>query len=100
MNAGAEFDLPYFTNSEVKNSNAKTTTTTTRWHGDDASVTLSSGFEFKPVKNLSFDCSWNILADLFDDTLSTQLTEGNSNFWNTVNNLLVHNITVQISYKF
>lgn len=100
LNAGAEFDLPYFTNSEVKNSNAKTTTTTTRWHGDNASVTLSSGFEFKPVKNLSFDCRWNILADLFDNTLSTQLTEGDNNFWNTVNNLLVHNITVQISYKF
>ena len=50
------------------------------------------------MKNLIFDCNWAILANIFGNNMTSNYK--GADIWGTVNNIIVHNITVQISYKF
>lgn len=94
LNAGIKFAVPKFT--YVKDENTSTAT----WDGNDASLGFNSGFAIKPTKNICIDCSYEILAHIFGNNTDTNLTEGNYNFWNTVNKVLVHNIGFEVSVKF
>ena len=85
------------------------TTATSTWDGIDASVSFKSGFQFNPVKNLSFDCDWGILIGVLGSDLTTDFNEGdgtdatpvnNDIFWQNVNKAFVHNISFIVSYKF
>lgn len=103
LNAGVELALPVFTIKNVDESKIKKETTTYTWNGDDGYVGFHSGFQFVPVKNLIFDCNWAILANVFTEPFSnTNMTSNikGANIWESLNNLIVHEITVQISYKF
>lgn len=93
LNAGIKFAVPKFTykKSEV--------TSTSTWDGNDAQLGFNSGFAIKPTKNICIDCSYEILADIFGDDTNTDLSTYN-NFWQTVNQVLVHNIGFEVSVKF
>ena len=97
FNGGVKFTVPYF--SYAKPYNGAEKQSRVYWSGTDGSITYTSGLCIKPTSNLTIDCSWNLLQDLFTNTTS-QLNDGASNFWYTVNQVLVHNITFEISYKF
>ena len=61
---------------------------------------LASGFTYNLSKNLTFDATWNIVGDLFNSTLNSKLPEGNdTNIMNTLNQVLVHNVSLGISFK-
>ena len=99
LNAGVGFAVPSFSYS--KNKANDVTTETSAWNGEDASLSFNSGFAVKPTKNIAIDCSYEVLADLFGEGTSTNLTEGdNTNFWNNVNAVLVHNIGFEVTVKF
>ena len=97
LNAGVGFDIPAYKYS--KETGDKYTSTTHSWKGDDAKISFTSGFEVKPVKNISFDCSYEALADLFGNDTSAELNN-NTNFWNSVNKVLVHNIGFEVTVNF
>lgn len=97
FNAGVGFAVPYMTfEKSVTETQTKKVTT---FYGNDGSISYTSGLTIEPVKNLVIDCSWNILGDLFVNNRDT-LTTGSTNFWYTVNNVLIHRIYFQVSYKF
>ena len=98
LNAGVELALPVFSIENVDNSNTKIETTTYTWNGNDGYVGFTSGFQFVPAKNLIFDCNWAILASVFGTDMSSDLVS--NNIWETINQILIHNITIQVSYKF
>ena len=96
FNGGVKFAVPAFSYTKPYGGTEKQSRA--YWNGLDGSLTYTSGICIKPISNLTIDCSWNLLQSLFTNTTS-QLNE-NTNFWNTVNQVLVHNITFEISYKF
>ncbi len=98
LNAGVNFAVPAFTYS--KTSVSGYSSGTAAWNGTDGSLSFNSGFAIKPTKNICIDCSYEILAHIFGNNTETGLTEGNYNFWNTVNKVLVHNIGFEVSAKF
>ena len=99
LNAGVGFDIPSYDYSETKGD--KVTETTHTWYGDDAELSFTSGFSVQPVNNISFDCSYEVLADLFGNNTSANFATGTeTNFWNNVNKVLVHNIGFEVSVKF
>ena len=103
LNAGVSFALPSYTYSKTttKADSGNTSTSTSTWDGDDGKLTFSSGFAIKPTKNICIDCSYEIIRDLFVDDTSTNFSTGNAtNFWNSVNQVLVHNIGFEVSVKF
>ena len=64
--------------------------TITKWDGEDARVSFTTGFQFNPIKNLSFDCNWNILDAVFGNNLTSTFTEGDTEtdvFWKNLNKL-------------
>ncbi len=98
LNAGVGFAIPAFKyNKRTVDGDSNSTY---NWNGSDASLNFTSGFNFVPTKNISVDCSWQILNNLFGTDTTTDVTEGNYNFWNTVNNVLVHKFTFAVSVKF
>lgn len=106
FNAGVEFRIPDYSLEFASNSSTDTKKTTSSWNGSDAYVSFSSGFQFNPVKNLCFDCTFGILPAIFisDDSggdLTTDLDDtGNTDFWKNVGQVIVHNISLKVSYKF
>ena len=97
LNAGLGFAIPAFT-YEKKTVNSKSNSEA-NWNGNDASLDFKSGFNFVPTKNISVDCSWQILNHLFGTDTKSALNE-TTDFWYTVNKVLVHNITFAVSVKF
>ena len=97
FNGGVKFAVPGFSYTKPYNNTEKQSRA--YWNGTDGALTYTSGLTVTPVKNLTIDCSWNMLQNLFNNT-SSNLSEGNTNFWNTVNKVLVHNVTFEVSYKF
>lgn len=101
LNAGIDVAVPDYSLVFETDSATDTKTVTSSWNGSDASLTFSSGFQINPVKNLSFDCSWNILGYIMDSSLVTDFYEGAGyNFWQNFNYAFIHNISFQVSYKF
>ena len=97
LNAGLGFAIPAFTYE--KNTINSKSNSEANWDGNDASLDFKSGFNFVPTKNISVDCSWQILSHLFGTDTKSDLNE-NTDFWYTVNKVLVHNITFAVSVKF
>lgn len=98
FNTGVTFTVPSFT--YTKTTTETSTTKESEFIGNDGSVVYYSGLTFEPVKDLLIDCSWNIASDLFYQN-EDKLNPGNgTNFWATVNQVLIHRITFAVSYKF
>lgn len=110
FNMGIEFATPSLTwdtdiiktRTDVTSKDVDATSTTTIYTYDDytAGVNFGSGFTVQLAKTVTFDCYWNILSNLFGTNFRSDLTEGSTNFWNTVNKIFVHNIGFSISAKF
>ena len=101
LNAGIDVAVPDYSLVFETDTATDTKTVTSSWNGSDASLTFSTGFQINPVKNLSFDCSWNILGAILSDSLITDFYEGSTyNFWQNFNYAFIHNISFQVSYKF
>lgn len=99
LNAGVSFAIPKYEYSKVTGDGY--TSTTNNWDGEDASLSFSSGFAINPTQNISLDCSYEIIKDLFGTSTKTNFNEGTgNNFWNNVNHALVHNIGFEVSVKF
>lgn len=107
FNAGVGFTVPSYTNRKTDTDGK--VDTTSEWNGADCNLTWSSGFNWVPTKNVSVDCSYQILDNLIGGSgnntrsadMETDFTEGYSkNFWETVNKALVHNIGFSVSVKF
>lgn len=62
-------------------------------------MNFNSGFTYNLSKNLTFDATWNIVGDLFTNTLNSSLTTGNTNIMNNLNKILVHNVSLGITFK-
>ena len=63
-------------------------------------MNFASGFTYNLSKNLTFDATWNIVSDLFNPDLSSNLTGGDDkNIMNTLNKVLVHNVSLGITFK-
>lgn len=110
FNMGIEFATPSLTwetvttktRTDVTSKDVDATSTTTEYNYNDyvAGVNFGSGFTVQLAKTVTFDCYWNILSNLFGTDFESDLTEGSTNFWNTVNKIFVHNIGFSISAKF
>lgn len=110
FNMGIEFATPSLTwatvtrktRTDVTSKGIDATSTTTVYNYNDytAGVNFGSGFTVQLAKTVTFDCYWNILSNLFGTNFRSDLTEGSTNFWNTVNKIFVHNIGFSISAKF
>ncbi len=110
FNMGINFSTPSLTwdtvttktraDSSSKDVDTKSTTTVYNYNDYTAGVQFGSGFTVLLGKNVTFDCYWNILSNLFGTDFRSDLNEGNVNFWNTVNKIFVHNIGFSISAKF
>ena len=110
FNMGINFATPSLTWATVtrktrtdvtsKSVDTKSTTTTYTYDNYTAGVNFGSGFTVQLAKTVTFDCYWNILSNLFGTDFRSDLTEGSTNFWNTVNKIFVHNIGFSISAKF
>ncbi len=110
FNMGIEFATPSLTwetvttktRTDVTSKDVDATSTSTVYNYNDyiAGVNFGSGFTVQLAKTVTFDCYWNILSNLFGTNFRSDLTEGNTNFWNTVNKIFVHNIGFSISAKF
>ena len=103
------FDVPSY--SDTKTDTDGKVIETAGWNGNDCDLTWSSGFNWVPTKNISVDCTYQILRNLIDDrgndvnndadNMTTDLSEGNgTSIWNTLNQVLVHNIGFSVSVKF
>ena len=99
LNAGIKFAVPNFSYTKNTSKSGDSSTGTGSWSGTEPNLEFSSGIAIKPTKNICIDCSYEILADILDNT-ETSLNEGNNNFWNTVNKILIHNIGFEVSVKF
>ena len=110
FNMGINFATPSLTwytvttktRTDVTSKDVNATSTTTVYNYNDyvAGVNFGSGFTVQLAKTVTFDCYWNILSNLFGTDFRSDLTEGSTNFWNTVNKIFVHNIGFSISAKF
>ncbi|MCR5605555.1 MAG: hypothetical protein K6F69_01890 [Treponema sp.] len=100
FNAGIAFIVPWF--NLVHTERIDYSSTKTAWDGSDGSVIFTTGFQINPIKNLSFDCNWNILDAVFGNNFTSTFTEGDTEtdvFWKNMNKLFVHNISLQVSFK-
>lgn len=110
FNMGINFNTPSLswntdiiktrTDATSKDVDATSTTTVYNYNDYTAGVNFGSGFTVQLAKTVTFDCYWNILSNLFGTDFRSDLTEGSTNFWNTVNKIFVHNIGFSISAKF
>ena len=110
FNMGINFNTPTLswktdttktrTDATSKDVDATSTTTVYNYNAYSAGVNFGSGFTVQLAKTVTFDCYWNILSNLFGTDFRSDLTEGSTNFWNTVNKIFVHNIGFSISAKF
>lgn len=110
FNMGINFNTPSMTwdtdiiktRTDATSKDVDATSTSTTYTYDDytAGVNFGSGFTVQLAKTVTFDCYWNILSNLFGTNFRSDLTEGSTNFWNTVNKIFVHNIGFSISAKF
>ena len=110
FNMGIEFATPSLTwetvttktRTDVTSKDVDATSTSTVYNYNDyiAGVNFGSGFTVQLAKTVTFDCYWDILYNLFGTNFRSDLTEGSTNFWNTVNKIFVHNIGFSISAKF
>lgn len=99
LNAGASFELGSLSITTAKGSGVDETYT--EFTDTNKPVTFSSGFAWKPVGGkVVVDCSYAILADLFGNNLTTNLSTGTTSIWNNLNRILVHNVTIGLSGKF
>lgn len=109
LNAGLKFAVPSY--SDEKTDTDGKVIETAGWSGTDCNLTWTSGFNWVPTKNISVDCTYQILRNLIDnrgadgnnsyDNMETDLSEGNgTSIWNTLNQVLVHNIGFSVSVKF
>lgn len=107
LNFGASFTVPRmnvnFTKAETVTAKGDvmntTESTTFNFYTADGKLSFGSGITAKPLSFLTLDCTYDVVADIFGDDFTSDLTEGNNNFWNTVNKVLVHNVTIQASVK-
>ncbi|MGI5062178.1 hypothetical protein E4N95_01565 [Treponema denticola] len=108
LNFGLGFNVPSvnwaFEKTETRDASGNVTNTakgnTLTFNTNDGKFSADSGFTWLITENVIFDANWNIINNLMD-TFSTNLSEGaGTNFWNTVNQLVVHNIKFALSVKF
>lgn len=109
LNFGLGFNVPsnnwVFNKTETRDAGNGNVTKTDKdntftFTTNDGKFTASSGFTWLITENVTFDANWDIVDHLLK-TFSTDLTEGDgTNFWNTVNKLVVHNIKFALSVKF
>ncbi|UTC83313.1 TDE2508 family outer membrane beta-barrel protein [Treponema denticola] len=108
LNFGLGFNVPSvdwnFTKTETRDASGNVTQTdngnTFTFNTADGKFSADSGFTWLITENVIFDANWNIVNNLLN-TFSTNLSEGDgTNFWNTVNKLVVHNIKFALSVKF
>ena len=108
LNFGLGFNVPSvnwaFEKTETRDASGNVTNTAKgnilTFNTNDGKFSADSGFTWLITENVIFDANWNIINNLMD-TFSTNLTEGaGTNFWNTVNQLVVHNIKFALSVKF
>lgn len=88
----------YTNENETSSENTKSST----WTGADATGTLSlsTGFTYRLAKTVDFDCSYNILGDLFTSTLNSKWATGSStSIWDNLNLILFHSLNLQVSVK-
>lgn len=87
----------YTNENETSSANSKSSI----WTGTDATGTLSlsTGFTYRLAKTVDFDCSYNILGDLFTNTLNSKWETGSSSIWNNLNLILFHSLNLQVSVK-
>lgn len=100
INAGASFALGSL---QINTEKGPLTDSSTLTFADTTKpVTFSSGFAWKPFgEKLVLDCTYEILAGLFGNDLSSDLTTGASvPIWNNLNKMFVHNLTIGVSSKF
>lgn len=108
LNFGLGFNVPSvdwkFKKTETRDASGNVTKTDKsnefKFNTADGKINASSGFTWLITENVTFDANWNIIGNLLND-FSTNLPEGaGTNFWNTVNKLVVHNIKFALSVKF
>ena len=109
LNFGLGFNVPsnnwVFNKTETRDAGNGNVTKTDKdntftFTTNDGKFTASSGFTWLITENVTFDANWDIVDHLLK-TFSTDLPEGHgTNFWNTVNKLVVHNIKFALSVKF
>ena len=80
-------------------SSSKSSTFTVQGYSENCTMNFASGFTYNLSKNLTFDATWNIVGDLFTNTLNSSLTTGNTNIMNNLNKILVHNVSLGITFK-
>lgn len=88
----------YTNENKTSSENTKSST----WTGADATGTLSlsTGFTYRLAKTVDFDCSYNILGDLFTPTLNSNWATGSStSIWDNLNLILFHSLNLQVSVK-
>lgn len=111
VSLGAGLDLPDLTwnfydksYSDKNDSENDYRESIVEWKGTQSSgalVNLSSGFTYTIADTVTFDCNYNVVGDLFTNTLNSKWAAGNgTNFWNTVNQVLVHQLSAKINVKF
>ena len=108
LNFGLGFNVPSvnweFKKTETRDASGNVTKTDKsnefKFNTANGKINASSGFTWLITENVVFDANWNIIGNLLND-FSTNLPEGaGTNFWNTVNKLVVHNIKFALSVKF
>ncbi|MGP1522178.1 MAG: TDE2508 family outer membrane beta-barrel protein [Treponema sp.] len=117
LSLGAGFDVPAFgwkadTTQTRNTSDGKVTKTqtTVTWNFNSNTAggkfKASSGIAWYVTDKVTVDGSWNIAANLLNNSFKTQLQENNGTltqdkdrFWANLNKLLVHNVSFLISFK-
>ena len=115
MSLGAGFDVPAFgwkadTTQTRNTSDGKVTKTetTVTWNFNSNTAggkfKASSGIAWYVTDKVTVDGSWNIAANLLNNSFKTQRAENNrasdhEKFWANLNKLLVHNVSFLISFK-
>ncbi len=111
FNAGVGFALPSFesttTKSKTCNADNGTVTNTNKsstsiWTEADGACSFSSGLTWTPAKDFNIDFTYQILSGIFssgnfDSNLSTS---SYYSIWETLNDIFVHNVSIQVSFKF
>ena len=109
LNVGVDFEVPDFgwDISKIENRNADGTkasagtTKTIGWAFNTKSgkIGFASGFTWLITKDITLDAYWNVTDNLLDG-FGHKLSQGNTtNFWNTVNQILVHKVGFLVSAK-
>lgn len=81
--------------------NVKNTDTQFKFTTSDGYLSWSSGFTVTPNKVFCFDCSYEILSNIFGRDMKTDFAEGTgTNILNNLNKYIVHNIGIELSVNF